>query len=107
VSDGSRKRRKTPDRNRVACSAADVEPDTGNALSGAKELAAFTAPVCITFHCSRKRLADVDNLSGKACIDGIVEAGLLTDDSTKQVAEVRYRQTKSRTETTKIVIEEI
>ena len=40
------------------------------------------------------RLCDVDGISGKACIDGLVLANVLADDSTKEVTEVLYSQTK-------------
>jgi len=42
----------------------------------------------------RHRLADPDGISGKAAIDGLVSAGILSDDSAKQVAEVRHSQVK-------------
>ena len=59
-------------------------------------------------HSRRYRLADADGLSAKAVIDGIVQAGLLKDDSTKYVKSVTYSQekiTKKETEETIITIE--
>lgn len=67
----------------------------------------FDTPVRITIHSFRKRLADPDGVSGKAAIDGCVKAGLLVDDSAKEVWEVRYRQSQSETERTVIEIEEV
>jgi Holliday junction resolvase RusA-like endonuclease len=52
-------------------------------------------------------LADIDGLSIKAAIDGIVEAGILADDSPKQVKEIRNSQSKGKIEKTTITIEEI
>jgi hypothetical protein len=65
----------------------------------------FSQPVAITFHHTRARLADIDGLSVKAAIDGLVHIGLLEDDSPKFVAEVRHCQTKGKPEETRIVIE--
>ncbi|MFP4155935.1 MAG: hypothetical protein ACLFSG_09595 [Halothiobacillaceae bacterium] len=67
----------------------------------------FDTPVRITIHSYRKRLADPDGISGKAAIDGCVKAGLLADDSTKEIVEVRHRQSQSETERTVIEIEEV
>lgn len=47
----------------------------------------FTSPVRVSFHSIRQRLPDMDNLSGKAVLDGIVKAGILQDDSAKQIPE--------------------
>jgi Holliday junction resolvase RusA-like endonuclease len=67
----------------------------------------FAGKVSISIHHTRNRLADIDGLSAKAVIDGLVGCGILTDDSAKQVAEVRHYQSKGSPEETKIVIEEI
>ena len=72
-----------------------------------EEIKGFTTPVRITFHSVRGRLADPDGLSGKAVLDGIVKAGVLADDTTKQVSEVLHTQTKGRIEKTIVTIEEI
>ncbi len=48
----------------------------------------------------RKRLIDIDNISGKAAIDGLVHAGILEDDSPEYVSEVTFRQIKSDEEKT-------
>jgi Holliday junction resolvase RusA-like endonuclease len=95
--------------NRDSDSTADanMESNTGNAALPKNEAQAFTAPCRITFYHTRKRLADIDGLSGKAVIDGIVQAGILTDDTPQQVKEVRNCQAKGSREETKIVIEEI
>lgn len=95
------------DGNNTASSDADMESNFGDAPLGANEVAAFDSPVRITFIHTRKRLADIDGLSGKAAIDGIVALGILSNDSAQQVTEVRHRQIKGDREETKIVIETI
>lgn len=71
---------------------------------------AFTTPVRITVISYRSRLADADGISAKAAIDGIVHAGILADDSPKEVVEVRHLQHKVKNkedERTEIEIETI
>jgi Holliday junction resolvase RusA-like endonuclease len=46
----------------------------------------------------RKRQIDVDNLSTKALIDGLVHAGVLVDDSPEYVNEVVVKQFQSDNE---------
>ena len=53
----------------------------------------------------RARLIDIDNISGKAVIDGLVHAGVLPDDSPEFVQEVVFTQRKSKEERTIIHIE--
>ena len=70
----------------------------------------FNSQVCILVHSYRHRLADPDGISAKAAIDGIVRNGILTDDTAKQIEEVRFKQTKIPTkekEKTIITIEEV
>lgn len=86
---------------------ADMEPLISNAPLGANEVPKFDSPVRITFNHTRTRLADIDGLSGKAAIDGIVKVGILSDDSPKQVTEVVHTQTKGPIETTVITIEAV
>ncbi|MCK5608683.1 hypothetical protein KAR91_42795 [Candidatus Pacearchaeota archaeon] len=54
----------------------------------------FNTPVCIVIHSYRHRLADPDGISAKAAIDGLVKADILADDTTKQIKEISYKQTK-------------
>lgn len=85
---------------------AKLEQDSGPATFPAGAACAFTAPVHIAFHHIRKRLADIDNLSGKAAIDGLVAAGILATDSPKQVASVTHSQAQGEPERTIITIRE-
>jgi hypothetical protein len=82
-------------KNRDTAADADLEPNIGHASVGAKKTPRFDAPCNITFVHVRTRLADSDGISGKAAIDGIVHAGILADDSPKQVTETRHRQVKA------------
>lgn len=61
---------------------------------GKKKNSRFDTPVCISIHHRRYRLADPDGLSAKAAIDGVVQAGILEDDSTQEVKQVIHTQEK-------------
>lgn len=66
----------------------------------------FNSPVCLLIHSFRYRLCDPDGLSAKAVIDGLVNVGVLTDDSAKQIKEISFKQTKiPKTQDEKTVIE--
>ena len=64
----------------------------------------FTKPVEIHVHSIRKRLCDADGISAKAAIDGLVHAGILADDSPKEVKSVTFSQDKGTPEMTEITI---
>ena len=86
-----------------------MEQTFSHELLGAKKMPRFDTPVRILIHSYRHRLVDTDNVSGKAAIDALVHAGILADDSPKQVTEVSFRQTKIKTkeeEKTEIIIQE-
>lgn len=51
-------------------------------------------PLRVHIHSRRKRLADADGVSGKAAIDGLVEAKVLKDDSAQYIEEVTFSQEK-------------
>ncbi len=52
----------------------------------------------------RKKLIDIDNISAKAVIDGLVHAGVLVDDSPEFVSSVTTKQLWSKDERTIIQI---
>jgi len=89
---------------RNANTAPNMEPAIGNAPLAKKEAEGINTPCCISIHSVRKRLADSDGISGKACIDGLVHSGILKDDSPKYVEEVRFSQEKGEPEETIISI---
>jgi hypothetical protein len=88
--------------------AANVElPTRGEPVAACKG-AAFDSRVSVEVVSYRSRLADADGISAKAAIDGLVMCGILADDTTKEISEVRYRQVKVKNadeEKTEIIIE--
>ena len=54
----------------------------------------FDSPINLLFHSYRHRLVDPDNLSAKAVIDAIVRSGICRDDTSEQIKEIRFKQTK-------------
>lgn len=66
--------------------------------------AAFDSPVSIRIDSYRIRLADVDGVSGKAVLDALVLAKIIADDTTKEVKEVLYSQTKVKNKTEEKVV---
>lgn len=90
--------------NRNTAPAPNLEPVVSDAPLAAETVQRFTSPVCIHVHSIRKRLADVDGISAKAVIDGIVKAGLLDADTTEQIREVTFSQEKGHPERTIITV---
>ena len=92
--------------NRTAISVADMESDFSNAALPAHETPAFNTPVRIRVISYRKLKHDPDGVSVKAVLDGLVHAGVLPDDSSKQVKEITFESRKSKDERTIIEIME-
>lgn len=70
----------------------------------------FDTQVSIRVHSYRTRLVDVDGVSAKYAIDGLVMCGIIANDTTKEVKEVVYEQTKVKNksdEKTVITIERV
>ena len=84
--------------------ATNMEPAISSGTNGENADKEDNSRVCIIIHSFRKRLADPDGISAKAAIDGIVQAGILKDDSAKEVEEVRFKQYKSNEEKTVIEV---
>ena len=78
----------------IASKASNVEQATVDGRDRACEDPTFNTQVDIRIVSHRTRLADADGISGKAAIDGLVHAGVIRDDSTKEVREVSYSQIK-------------
>jgi len=91
--------------------AADMESTIGNESFSASEGSAFVARVSIEIISYRVRLADPSGISEKAAIDGLVNCGILADDSLREIQEpIIHRQVKVKNasdEKTEIVITEI
>ncbi len=90
--------------DRPARQATDVERVVGNESLETCGRAAFDSPVSIRIDSYRIRLADVDGVSGKAVLDALVLAKIIADDTTKEVKEVLYSQTKVKNKTEEKVI---
>ena len=76
----------------IAISSTNLEPDSIHeplAKKGAKRL---DKKVNIHINSLRYRLADPDGISAKAAIDGLVDAGVLPDDSAIEIEAVTYSQ---------------
>ena len=82
----------------------DLERTAGNEPLPKGKGPAFDSPVSIRFHSYRSRLADCDGVSGKATIDAFVMFGVIADDSTKEVREVTYEQTKVKNKSDEKVV---
>jgi len=92
-------------RNNVQSSTPDLECSACDEIKKPYEDQAFDKRVIITVHSFRHREADPDGLCAKYHIDAIVDSGLLIDDKTKYVKEVRHKQSKiPKTEDEKTII---
>ena len=80
--------------NNIANSASNVEQVACDEPIQASRIATFDTRVDIRIVSYRTRLADADGISAKAAIDGLVHAGVISDDSPKEVREVSYTQIK-------------
>lgn len=80
--------------DRVTDSAPNVEQVARDEPIQAGRNPAFDTRVDLRIVSYRTRLADADGISAKAAIDGLVHAGVISDDSHKEVREVSYTQVK-------------
>lgn len=89
--------------------AADLEPHPGDGARGAHGHQAAYPRVRLTVRSYRARLCDPDGISVKAAIDGLVEAGVIPDDSAAVVAGLTVEQVKCprAEERTVIVVESV
>ena len=85
-------------------SVADLEQNTSNEAEGSHAAKEINTPVSINVHSVRKRVGDVDGISAKAAIDGLITGGLLRDDSPRFVNRVSYTQEPGKEEKTIITI---
>lgn len=84
---------------------AAVEQPAGHAPFPAKEMPRFDSPVRIVVTSYRSHNHDPDGVSVKALLDGLVQAGILRDDSTKQVESVTLQSIKCKTGEEKTILE--
>lgn len=99
--------KKNKDRNRNSRKTSNLEPNPRHEPMAKRKVCQINAPVHIHIHSVRKRLADIDGISGKAAIDGLVEGGILPDDNPKYVKKVSFSQEKDKDERTIITIQEV
>jgi len=108
----------TENRGRKASNAHDHNPHSGpnlepnivDALSHALQDEQFDSPVSIRIRSYRVKTVDADGISAKAIIDGLVNCGLLQDDSTEFVSSVSFDQIPVKNysdEKTEVVIVEV
>lgn len=90
--------------DRAAISASDMESNSGNGPMAAQKIARFNSPVSIRVISYRKYRHDTDGCSVKAVLDGLVQSGVLPDDSSEFVKEVTFESRKSCQERTVIEI---
>lgn len=86
-----------------------VQPTSINESERPYANEAFNSPVIITVHSFRYR-GDTDGPIFKWTLDAIVESGLLADDTTEEVSEIKYKTTiikKTDIEKTVVTLEEI
>lgn len=86
-----------------------MEPFTWGEPMETKENQGLDKRIHIHFEHRRHRLADPGGISEKACLDGMVIAGILGGDSHKEIDEPTHKQVKiptSEPEITIITLEE-
>jgi len=96
--------------NSAAVRLPELERDSSCQSVAEKTDTRFDSPVRLRIISYRVRLTDADNCCAKYAIDGIVEAGILRDDSPKYVQSVEHSQVKVKNkseERTVIEIEEV
>ena len=71
---------------------------------GAEKVKGPGPPYDITVHSIRKYPVDIDGISAKAAIDGLVKAKILGDDSAKWVKKISFTQEKGTEEKTIITL---
>jgi len=97
-------------KNSTPSKTSHLESDFSHAVTGPNEIKAFDSPVNVLVHSYRYRLCDPDGISVKWALDAIVKAGILVDDKSENIKEVRFRQTKIskfEEERTVIILEEV
>ena len=90
--------------DRSARQATDMERTASDEPVETCGRAAFDSPVSIRIDSYRIRLADVDGISAKAVLDGLVLAKVIANDTTKEVKEVLFSQTKVKNKTEEKVV---
>ena len=82
--------------NRATLSVTDLEQNTSHAPVAEEKAARFNSRVNITVTSYRKAKHDPDGVSVKAVLDGIVRAGILSDDSQQQIKSITFESRKTK-----------
>ncbi len=81
-----------------------VESTTGHEQMGKSQSDQVVKKCSIHIHSKRKRLADPSGISHKAVIDGLRDAGVFPDDSSKFIKEVTESQELAKEDETIITV---
>jgi len=92
------------DKNRTAIPVTNMEQNIGNEPMGAEESQGLDTRFNIRVISHRKRKHDPDGVSIKAVLDGLVQRGILQDDSTEEIGKITFESIKSNEEKTIIEI---
>lgn len=95
--------------NNISGKVANRKQNTRNELLGTKKVKGFDRPVDIYYRERRVRLCDSDGAMSKYHTDALVSAGILRDDSTKEIPKSPYKEQekcKKDEEQTIIIIRE-
>jgi hypothetical protein len=100
--------RKKKSRRRAGRNAnANVEPNIVNDKISANEIKTLDSPTRLHVHHIRARECDIDGLSIKAALDGLVACGVLPDDSAKHIKSIQVTASKGSPEKTIFTFEEL
>lgn len=80
--------------DRGSSSVTESQSNSIDAIKKQNALKTIDERVIITFIVYRHKLIDPDNNYSKHFTDAIVESGLLRNDTSSEIEEVRYRQVK-------------
>ena len=95
---------KSENNNNSAFQAPDMESVIRNGALAEGKGDKMAEKYSIHIHSIRKRLADTEGLSAKACIDGLRDAGILPNDSAKFIKEVTFSQEVGKKDETIITV---
>jgi len=90
-------------RNSISGKNALNECNSDDAIKAANEIKAFDKRVILTITHYRKRKCDTDAPLVKYLLDSIVSAGILKDDSTDEIKEIRHKFIKTKEEEKTVV----
>jgi hypothetical protein len=91
--------------HRPSVQTADLESTSRHESVGKEARSGLDKKFRVRVHSRRARLADPDGVSAKAVIDGLVQAGVLPDDSAEFIEEIRFTQETAKEDQTVIVLE--